>query len=203
MKPRKKEKKSNKGSEPENFHFLKKITRALTRHDTDETADDPDFLAHKKKKQKKKGDSSSISSDTHKKKKKKEKKRKRSDSSSSSTPSCIVALREGSKKKKKKKKGDDKVLNASKFVLPSAPSASSGSEPVQIDLILQAKELLIKGCFLADKVTMDDLKEENWIDSIVAAARQEDLKALAGQNGISQAGSKKDIAARVLKYVLE
>ena len=65
----------------------------------------------------------------------------------------------------------------------------------------ETKEFFRKGCFLTEKLSSDDLKDPGWFDMIQTQARQQDLKQLASRNGLSMAGSKADIANRILDQI--
>ena len=88
------------------------------------------------------------------------------------------------------------ACNVGNFVLPAAPASATEDSEKKLEAI---KDILRKGLFLEDKVPVEDLRSPTWLDTIIAQARQEDLKQLAASNGLPKSGSKAELAKRIFE----
>ena len=105
-----------------------------------------------------------------------------------------------------KKDVNDKKAKSSKdalkgFKLPAASSggAAAPEEPaMNIDAI---KEAMMKGAFVQDSCTMEDLAGDDWQKVLGGHARQEDLKQLCEPNALGKQGSKDALTQRIFNHL--
>ena len=80
------------------------------------------------------------------------------------------------------------------------PALDVEEEKVDEELSTERKQLMLAGIH-GDGMTDEDLKAENWLERMAAAAQLNNIKACAKENGLSQGGAKAEIMKRIAEFM--
>ena len=102
------------------------------------------------------------------------------------------------KEPKEQKRSKDRVKSFRILAAPTAATAAGDDDPAKLDAI---KEPIIKGTFIKEKSTPDDLNVEEWMKVICTHARQEDLENLCEVNSLFKQGGKEALCTRTYDHL--